>query len=142
MFFLCFLCFFGSPRRATEKLPKIPPQSLPRALRGPPREPEIDQLFASGGAGGLPNDLFWPPGPPPGAIWSAPGAHLGPTWRPEASQRAPALHFRFFWGPPGIIFLAFTRGFTCLSCCFSCSVSLVSPSSCLSSRPSFLKFQG
>ena len=103
-----FFMFFGSPRRATEKIPKIPPQSLPRALWGPPREPEIDQLCASGGARRPTNNLFWLPGPPPGAIWSLPGGRLGPTWRPEAPRRAPGLHFRPSGASLGSIFLRFS----------------------------------
>ena len=107
----------------TEKSLKIPPRSPPRALRGPPRDPEIDQLFASGGARGPTNTLFWLPGPPPGAIWSLPGGRLGPTWRPEAPRRAPGLHFRPSGASLGSIFFDF-HVFTRFSSCFTAQFGL------------------
>ena len=122
--FLLFLCFFGAPRRATEKLPNIPPQSLPRALWGPPRESEIDQLCASGGARRPTNNLFWLPGPSPGVIWRFPGGRLGPTWRPEAPRRAPGLHFRSSGASLGSIFLRFSCFFAWCSSCFTAPFGL------------------
>ena len=125
----------------TEKRPKMPPQSLPRALRGPPRDPAIDQLFASGGARGPTNNLFWLPGPPPGAIWSLPGGRLGATWRPEAPRRAPGLHFRSSGASLGRVFLRFSRFFRMVFFMFYCAVWFAWSSSCSSSRPSFRSLQ-
>ena len=119
---------------------------MPRAARpkkyqkyhpGAPREPEIDQLGASGGGRRPTNNLFWLPGPSPGAIWSLPGAHLGPTWRPEAPRRAPGLHFRPSGGPPGSVFAQFMMFVCHVFLMLFCSVSLACSSSCSSSRPSF-----
>ena len=118
-FWIVFLCFFGSPRRSAEKEPKIPPQRFPRDLWGLPRESEIDQLCASGGARRPTNNLFWLPGPSPGVIWSSRGRRLGSTWHPEAPRRAPGLHFRSSGVSLGRIFLRFSFFFAWFSSCFT-----------------------
>ena len=92
-----------APTARDRKLQNTSPEPSPE----PPGDPEIDQLFASGEARGPPNNLFWPPGPPPGAIWSAPGAHLGPTWRPKPPSRVPGPHF----GSPGALRASFSIDF-------------------------------
>ena len=104
-----FFVFFWFPAPRDRKNTKITTQSLPRALWGPPREPEIDQLCASGRARRPTNNLFWLPGPPPGAIWSLPGGRLGPTWRPEAPRRPPGPDFV----PPGPLRGAFLLSLMC-----------------------------
>ena len=99
---------FWSPTPRDRKNSKILPQNPPQSLRGPPRDSEIEQLVASGGGRGPPNICFAPPpGPPPRAIWSAPGAHIGPLWRPEAPRRAPSPHFGPSGGSLGSVVLQF-----------------------------------
>ena len=87
-----FGCFLPPHAASPNKSQKSPPGALPGGsgeLPGTPRDPEIDRLFASGGPRGAPNQFFGLPGPPPRAIWSAPGTHFGRTWRPRAPQRRP-----------------------------------------------------
>ena len=87
--FNIFKIFVAPTARGRKNSKNTSPEHSPE----PPGDPEIDQLFASGGARGPTNNLFCPPGPPPGAIWSAPGTHFGPTWRPEAPRRPPGPDF-------------------------------------------------
>ena len=102
--FVLLFVVFGSPTPRGRKKPKIAPRNPSQSLRGAPGDPEIDQLFTSGGARGPPNEFFGGPRPPPRAMSSAPGAHLRPTWRPEAPWRAPGPHFRPSGGSLGSIF--------------------------------------
>ncbi len=63
-----------------------------------------DSKIALGCPRARPMSFFLAPGPLPRPIWSAPGAHSGPTWGPLAPQRAPRAHFRPPGGPPGTVF--------------------------------------
>ena len=66
-----------------------------RGRRGFPGNAQV----ASGQLPGNPGDLksinFSPL--KPGAIWSAPGGHVGPTWRPEAPRRPPGAQLVPSW---------------------------------------------
>ena len=71
----CCVLFCSSTPRDRKKLTK----KLPGASRNHPGKPEIDQLFASGGARGSPSE-FWKP---------APWAHWECSWRPLWEPTAP-----------------------------------------------------
>ena len=141
MFFDVFYVVWVPRAARPKKYQKYHPRASPEPSGDPPREPEIDQLCASGGARRPTNNLFWLPGPPPGAIWSLPGGRLGPTWRPEAPRRAPGLHFRPSGASLGSIFLRFSCFFRMVFFMFYCAVWFAWSSSCSSSRPSFRSLQ-
>ena len=136
-----FSLFFGSPRRVTEKSPKIPPRSPPRALRGPPRDPEIDQLFASGGPGVQPIICFGSPGRPQEPF----GALLAPTLGPHGARKRPGGLQAFIFDPPGppwgAFFYDFHVFFHMVFFMFYCAVLFACSSACSSSRPFFGNLQ-
>ena len=85
------------------------PRSLSGTLLGTPQEGEICQLFPPGEARSSTNNSFWPPGPPPGAIWSAPGASPGP----HGAQKRPRRLQDLILDPPGALWGAFFFDFGC-----------------------------
>ena len=111
-----FSYFFRSGRPNRKKAVKMTSQSPSGTLQAGPREAEIDQLFAPRGPKEASIEFFFGPravpGPPPRAIWGAPGGHPGPTWRPEVPRSPPGLHFGPSGPPPGSI----SRSFAEMSC--------------------------
>ena len=96
-----FYYFFGSARLCFGSISQNGFREARREALGPSRATlgTLKPLsFSPRGAPGRGHGFFLTPGPPPGAIWSAPGAHLGPSWRPRAPRKPPGVHFR---GPRG-----------------------------------------
>ena len=106
---MVFLSFFVPAGLVAKNVRKMTPRSLSGTLLGTPREGEIYQLFPLGGVRGPANNLFWPPGPPPGAI----GALLAPALGPHGAQKRPRRLQDLILDPPGALWGAFFFDFGC-----------------------------
>ena len=92
-----FMIFSGPQGSASEVPLKMASGKLSGRLWDPPGRPSGPSNrspFRPGGAPGRGHGVFRIPGPPPGPLRSAPGAHLGPSWRP-----APEASSSSFWRP-------------------------------------------
>ena len=100
----------------TEKSPKIPPRSPPRALRGPPPGTLKSINFSPlGGPGVQPIICFGSPGRPQEPF----GALLAPTLGPHGARKRPGGLQAFIFDPPGPPWGAFFFDFHAFSTWFS-----------------------
>ena len=84
-----------SPKSTLQGAPG-PPKRRPKSTPGRPLIDVNGLQISTWAPPGAASEFFGATGPPPRVIWSAAGAHSGPTWGPPAPQRAPRAHF----GPP------------------------------------------
>ena len=89
--------------------PTWPPGAPPGPSRGAPGRLKSINFSPQEAPRRRPLNFLGPravPGPPPRAIWGAPGGHPGPTWRPEVPRSPPGLHFGPSGPPPRAVFFA------------------------------------